>query len=225
MRIEESRWIEAFLAKTEGVSPVIELGSSTFEFRTIAKPHIDAHIHAPLRARGDTVVCTDLKAGNGIDISGDIYAPAVLAQLKAVGARTVLCCNIFEHIVDRAGFAAICDQILSPGGVMIVTVPRSYPYHLDPIDTLYRPAPEEIAELFPRYEILDAAVIKSTTHWPDAGGPLGILRDIAKSVTLRGGKEAAKARMHRLTWLFRPYTISAVALRKPAKAPSAAASA
>ena len=64
-----------------------------------------------------------------------------------MGAKCVLCCNILEHVADREAFARVCDQILSPGGTIVVSVPQSYPLHMDPIDTYYRPMPAEIAQL------------------------------------------------------------------------------
>jgi SAM-dependent methyltransferase len=161
------------------------------------------------------IVHTDLKAGEGVDISGDIYDADIQAKLRAVGAKCVLCCNIFEHIEDRAAFAEICDNILLPGGHIIISVPYSYPYHLDPIDAYYRPKPDEIASLFPGYSTLEAERLKCGSHWNDIDGAADILKAIVKSAILRGGLEASKARAHRLLWLFRPYQVSVVVLRKP----------
>lgn len=220
MRPEEAAWIGAILARLgpERVSPLLELGSSTLEFRTVEKPHIDALIHRPLRESGVRIVHADLKDGPGIDISGDIYDPAVREAVKAVGARSILCCNILEHLTDREAFLRTCDEVLTPGGVLVVTVPRSYPLHLDPIDTYYRPTPEGIIALLPDYTVIEARTIRSGSHFSDLcdrGGPLReILATIWRSLTLRGGLDRTRARLHRLTWLFRPYLISAVVLRK-----------
>ena len=216
MRPEEAEWIGRWLSKARDISPLIELGSSTRRFRTVDKPHIDSFIHAPLRDQGVKIVHTDLKAGDGIDISGNIYDPEVRAKLKAVAARCVLCCNIFEHVADREGFATICDDILLPGGQMIVSVPHSYPYHPDPIDTYYRPRPADIACLFPGYSTLDAKSLKCGSYWADLeGGAAEIVTTIVRSAILRGGVEASKARIHRLLWLFRHYQVSVVVLKKP----------
>ena len=218
MRPEEAEWIGGWLSKAGDISPLIELGSATQRFRTVEQPHIDSLIHARLRDRGVQIVHTDLKAGEGVDISGNIYDAGVRAKLKAVGARCVLCCNIFEHVEDRTGFAAICDDILLPGGQMIVSVPHSYPYHRDPIDTYYRPKPDEIACLFPGYSTLVAKCLKCGSYWNDLDGAATIVKAIAKSAILRGGVDASKARAHRLLWLFRPYQVSVAALRKPGQA-------
>lgn len=215
MRPEEAAVIGQWLSQAEDISPVVELGSSTIHFRKVEKPHIDVLVHAPLRERGLQIVHTDLKAGDGIDISGNIYDWGVRAQLKKISARSVLCCNIFEHVIDRKGFAVICDDILAPGGKMIVSVPYSYPYHLDPIDTYYRPSPTEIGNLFPGYSILKAEIVKSGSHWSDLNRLIDIPRDVVRSLLMRGGLEASKARFHRLFWLFRSYRVSIVLLQKP----------
>lgn len=217
MRFEEAEWIGRQLSKMTGkIGPVVELGSSTAVFRTVHQPHIDRFIHAPLRERGIEVVHTDLREGDGIDISGDIYDSDVRQRLIAVGARTLLCCNIFEHITDRSNFASICDEILQPGGSLIISVPYRYPYHLDPIDTMYRPAPEELVKLFPGYQVLAAERVISGSFWTDLNKRFrGVGGSLARSLAMRGGWREGLSRLHRLTFLFRPYQVSVAVLRKP----------
>lgn len=221
MRPEEAQWVGEVLARlgAERISPVLELGSSTLAFRTVEKPHIDRLVHAPLRALGVKVVHCDLKAEPGVDISGDIYDPAVREAVKAVGARCVLCCNILEHLTDREAFIRTCDEVLSPGGVLVLTVPYSYPLHLDPIDTYYRPTPEALRALLPGYALVEAKVIRSGSHLSDLRERGGAVRELLatlwRSLVLRGGVARTQARLHRLGWLFRPYLMSAVVLEKP----------
>lgn len=223
MRIEEARWIGQTLAlvPTPELDPLIELGSSTEEFRTRLQPHIDALIHAPLRSRGVRVVHSDLKSAKGVDISGDFHDPAVRSEMKAVGARAVLCCNMFEHVTDRQRLATVCNDILAPGGLLVITVPHSYPVHLDPIDTYFRPSPEEIAGLFPDYAQVAGEVISSQTFLQEfiaSSGKLATLRSILTGLlTPWRGRQRMLARVHRVLWLFRPYEVSGVVLRKPGR--------
>jgi hypothetical protein len=201
------------------VSPILELGCATLAFRTIEKPHIAQNIHDPLIRRGGRIVGTDFKQDQGVDISGDIYDPRTEAELRSVNAKTVLCCNIFEHLADRKAFAAVCDRLVPPGGRIIVTVPFSYPFHPDPIDTYFRPSPQEIAKLFPGYEIEAAQIIGSTTYGrellQERNPFLHAIKQLVRIVTLRGGFLATRGRAHRWLWLLSPYKISAVILRKP----------
>ena len=75
---------EILLAQGE-VSPLLNLGSSTREFREQAKPHIERELFAPLRAAGVSTFHSDLKQEDGVDLAGDIMDPAVRAELKAQG--------------------------------------------------------------------------------------------------------------------------------------------
>jgi hypothetical protein len=223
MRAEEAAWVGDVLSRHDvsEISPLIELGTTSKQFREVVKPHIANNIHHPQRGRGVQIVTSDLFPNDGVDIAGDIFSQKVQDQLVAVGAKCILVCNFFEHVVDAPAFARVCDQLIPSGGLAIVTVPYSYPYHLDPIDTLFRPSPEAIVPMFPGYAVLEAKIVKSTTHADDlraasSGASIlpPVVKDILKSLALRGGLQRSLARVHRLGWLFRPYTVSCVALRK-----------
>lgn len=216
MRSEEAAWIGSRLVKL-APRTVLELGSSTRAFRTLEQPHIERSLHAPLRANGTRIVHADMKAGDGIDVSGDIFDPAVQASLASVQPDAILCCNIFEHVSDRGRFAQICDSLLPPGGTLVVSVPRSFPYHPDPLDTYYRPSPEELAQLFPTYRVLDAETVTSTGYASEVPGAMAFAKTLVKIALVRGGLDATRARAHRLLWLFRPYKLSVVILQKPGK--------
>jgi hypothetical protein len=217
MRPEEAEYLGAWLSvkAPAELSPLIELGASTQAFHE-THPHVESNVLGPLAERGVRIIKTDLQPGPHIDVAGDIYDPAVQAKLKRVGAKCVLCCNIFEHVADRDTFACVCDEILSPGGTIIVSVPKSYPLHLDPIDTYYRPTPIEIARLFPGYAMLASEVVVSGTAWGDMQNPwLDVPKVIWRALLLQGGADATKARLHRLLWFFRRYQISIAVLQKP----------
>jgi hypothetical protein len=220
MRVEEAKWIGAALADLPmaRISPILELGSSTRSFRCVERPHIEEYIHRPLRERGVQIVHSDLKKGEGIDISGDIYHPETREELRKVRANCILCCNILEHVADRDKFAKICDFLLQPAGYIVITVPRSYPYHLDPIDTYFRPSAAQVADLFMGYSEIKSATIKSENYLEEilrTPNPVATaVRAWAKIASCRGGLEATKARAHRWLWLLRPYLITAIILKK-----------
>jgi predicted SAM-dependent methyltransferase len=217
VRPEEAAFLGAWLSMQHPaeLSPLIELGASTEAFLE-THPHIERHLLGPLIERGVRIVKTDIQPAPHIDIAGDIYDPAIQGKLKAVEAKCILCCNILEHVTDREEFARVCDEILSPGGTIVVSVPQSYPLHMDPIDTYYRPKPGEIAQLFPGYEVLVTATVVSGTAADDMANPwLEVPKVIRRALLLQGGVRATKARLHRLLWLFRRYRISAAVLRKP----------
>jgi len=220
MRPEEATYLGAWLSMQDPaeISPLIELGASTQAFLE-THPHVQRHLLSPLIERGVRIVKTDIQPGPHIDIAGDIYDPAAQEKLKAVEAKCVLCCNILEHVTDREAFARVCDEILSPGGTIVVSVPQSYPLHMDPIDTHYRPKPDEIAQLFSGYDVLVSETVVSGTAAGDMGNPwLEVPKVIRRALFLQGGVDATKARLHRLLWLFRRYRISVAVLRKSTSA-------
>jgi hypothetical protein len=220
MRPEEATYLGAWLSMQDlaEISPLIELGASTQTFLE-THPHVQRHLLGPLIERGVRIVKTDIQPGPHIDIAGDIYDPAAQEKLKAVEAKCVLCCNILEHVTDREAFARVCDEILSPGGTIVVSVPQSYPLHMDPIDTHYRPKPDEIAQLFSGYDVLVSETVVSGTAADDMGNAwLEVPKVIRRALFLQGGVDATKARLHRLLWLFRRYRISVAVLQKSTSA-------
>ena len=217
MRTQEAAWIGERLRTLANLNVVLNLGSGTSHFRVVSKPYIDRDIFEPLAKRGARVVHADLKSGDGIDISGDLFEPAAQQRLRDVRADAILACNIMEHLPQalRGRFPAILDSLLAPGGVLVVTVPYSYPYHADPIDTLYRPSPKELAAAFSGYEVIEARVIESESYGDEflAGGPWRMARKLVRLLVPYPPKRWL-SHAHRMLWMFRRYKLSAVVLRK-----------
>lgn len=200
------------------VSPLLNLGSSTREFREVDKPHIARELFGPLEAAGIAVVHSDLKRADGVDVAGDILDPAVQRELAGRGFKCVLLANLLEHVRDRAAVAAACEAIAGPGGLILATVPSSFPYHADPIDTGYRPSPAALGALFSGSEIVTAEEVAGRTYKEDLkvrGSSVG--REVARTLFgaliafARPRSFAAKA--HRWLWFSRPYKVSVVLLR------------
>lgn len=204
----EARWVGAALAKLpdEQLFPLLNVGSQDAAFREQRQPWIDAHVFAPLRTRGGKVVHLDLAPGDGVDITGDLLDPTVRAQLR--GFRSVLCANVLEHVPDRERFAAALVDITAPGGYLIVTVPRQFPYHPDPIDTMFRPSIEELAALFPTLEVIDAQVVRSTML-------LLFLQRLLMFRSAPPSTTSASMRNEFLRWLLRRVSATAVVFRRP----------
>jgi hypothetical protein len=204
---------------TEGnISPLLNLGSSTRAFREQAKPHIERELFAPLRAAGIEVVHSDLKQADGVDLAGDIMDPAVRASLKKRGFRSLLVANMLEHVADRAAIAAACEEIVGPGGLILATVPSSFPYHADPIDTGYRPRPAELAAAFPGCEAVFAEEVRGRTYKEEiAARGASVWSELARTLgfALIGvvRPKSFRARLSRWRWYRRPYAVSLALVR------------
>jgi hypothetical protein len=209
---EAARVCEILLGAGE-VSPLLNLGSSTREFREVAKPHIDARLFAPLCTAGVAVVHSDLKTGEGVDVAGDILDPEVRARLKAMGFRSILISNMLEHVRDRAAVAAACEEIVGAGGLILATVPSSFPYHADPIDTGYRPSPAELAAAFTGSSVLIAEELEGLTYAEQlaargASRLAEFARTILWALAFPVRPNSARARLSRWRWLNRRYRVS-----------------
>lgn len=210
--VEAARLCEILLERGD-VSPLLNLGSSTRAFREVAKPHIGERLFAPLRAAGVAVVHSDLKEGEGVDVAGDILDPAVHARLKAMGFRSILMSNMLEHVRDRAAVIAACEEIVGAGGLILATVPSSFPYHADPIDTGYRPSPADLGAAFTGSSVLISEDLKGLTYaeqlaargasvWAEFG------RTLLWALTFPVRPNSARARLSRWRWLNRRYRVS-----------------
>lgn len=171
MLIEEAQWLRTQLDSLDpgDVFPMCNIGSSTDHFRRVEQPYIDKYLFEPARARGLKVVHIDMKAAPGVDLVGDLLNPEFLRNLAGLKFKSVMCCNLLEHVTDRR---VVCDAIRSligPSGYLFVTVPHLFPYHEDPIDTMYRPTIDDVIALFPGTSIHKAAIVRASRFTSEMG--------------------------------------------------------
>lgn len=217
MRASEADVLRDVLLDHGDVSPLLNLGSSTRHFREVSQPHIQNSLFGPLEAAGVQVFHSDLKEGDGIDLAGDILDPAVVDRLAAMNFKAVLLSNLLEHVRDREAVARACERIVGPGGHILVTVPFSYPYHPDPIDTLYRPSPEQLAQLFANCELTQSRVVEDGTYAEDlrlqGRSPAKELTSLAlRWLTFFRRTRGLLSRTHRWLWYGRQYRTSVALL-------------
>ncbi len=170
MFIEESLWVKAILSNLELLagSAILDVGSSTTQFRQLEQPHIDNNVFYPLRQRGCQIYYMDSKQGDGVDIVCDIVNPNI-DPLKYIGRRfdLVICSNLLEHVLNVNRVARITSDLVKTNGYLLVTVPRLYRKHPDPIDTMFRPTIGELEKLFHSNEpafVTKAAKIITINH-------------------------------------------------------------
>jgi hypothetical protein len=161
MLVKEAEWIAGELGRiaSEDLFPLLNVGSSTMEFRTRTQPHIESLVFGPLERRGGQVWHSDIKASPGIDIVGDLSEPDIVSRVRELEIRSALVSNVLEHVRDRQGLARAVTALVPDGGYIIVTGPHRFPYHPDPIDNGFRPGPEELRPLFPGTTVVAKATI------------------------------------------------------------------
>lgn len=160
---EEAYWIKSVLLKIPlSDGNIANLGSSTKHFRTIIQPHINQNIIVPLEERGLKITNIDIKKEEGVDIQADLTSKYFSKQ---VGGKydLILCTNMLEHVESISNVIDNLVQIVNKDGYILITVPRKYPIHLDPIDNKFRPKPKEISDLFnkkTKYTIIESKIIQ-----------------------------------------------------------------
>lgn len=220
MFLSESLWIKSLLEEycTFGTT-VLNIGSSSGYFREIVQPYIHQNLIMTVTRNGGTVVNQDLRDCEGVDLPGDIYSRNILEKIKLVEADVVICSNMFEHVEDVGCFADILSSIINPGCLLIVTVPYLYPYHPDPIDNCFRPTPYEISGLFKGFIVKKTGIVESSSSYfrsiVNQGIP-GALKFILRLLLPVNGFLEWRKEWIYLRYLFRPYSVSCIALMNSA---------
>ncbi len=163
MNFLESQWLGQRLASIpdRALFPLLNVGSSTLEFRTQTQPYIEKNIFGPLRVRGGMVHHLDIKQAPGVDVVGSLLEPSLFGRIAAMQIRSIMISNLLEHVTNPQEICDAVMKILPAGGYILVSGPHYYPYHPDPIDTMFRPALAEMHAYFPGTTIIDSAIIDS----------------------------------------------------------------
>jgi hypothetical protein len=217
MLIQEARWFAEQLAlmEPEQVFPLCNVGSSTEGFRTQEQPWIDDLIFAPVIRQGHVVKHLDMKSAPGVDIVGDLGNPEFLKMISNMKFKSVFCSNLLEHLVQRDATCKTLTSIVPPGGYLFVSVPYSYPYHPDPIDTGFRPSVGELAASFPGTHIICSATVRGDTLlWLRRRHSILFTFTLLRFLIPFYKPTSWWRNKGYLPWFFRPLTASCVILQK-----------
>jgi hypothetical protein len=224
----EAEWLGTEMAAlpADRLFPLVNLGSSTAQFRERDQPWMHRSLFD--RARREDIVHVDLKADDGVDVVGSLEDDAVFAELRRRAPRSVLSSNLLEHLepARRALCCARMMELVAPGGYLIVSVPRAFPYHPDPIDTGFRPGVGELAGLFPALTLVNGAEVEAGRIW--ALLPGNVRRLAVKSVGMALGRGDAhhasvaeragapsRLRDWLVPWAWRPFRVTCLVLERP----------
>ena len=157
----ESLWFRQKLEHyLTGEDVVLNIGSNSLEFRERLQPCLELNLFAPLRERGVRVYHIDLKKQPGVDFAGDVTDPNFIRSLRKLRATAAICSNLLEHLQDRGAFARSVVDIVDGGSRIFASCPYAYPYHPDPIDTLFRPTVAELTAEFPQTVVLEGEIVR-----------------------------------------------------------------
>lgn len=217
MSPEEARWMGRRVADLPAaeISPLLNLGSSTAAYRSTVCPFIDTEIFEPLAKRGVEVIHVDMKAADGVDVVGDITTGSVQAVIRSRKPKSLICTNLLEHVTDRRIISGAIETILESGGYLFLSVPYRYPYHPDPIDTGFRPSPEQLSQEFPDLRVVDKAVVEFGNYSAQLfKHPWLIARDGYLLLAGFGKADKWRVLMSNYRFLFQSYASACVVLRK-----------
>ena len=221
MRIEEANIIRQILDRITGYRDctVVDVGSSVDSVLNRPGTFVAANEIRRVAAKENVnwLRC-DIKNGQGIDIVGDFYHESVVQQVRVRQPLAVLCANVLEHVSDVQGFADNLQRSIASGSFLVISVPKSYPFHNDPIDNLFRPDPDELGELFSSCDLVEQWTCSSGSFGNEVlNGTRGIksliseMLNIIRIIRLKGWRFL---KMSRFFWLLRNYEVTIVLLRK-----------
>jgi hypothetical protein len=215
---EEAKWLANIIysLNPNSVFPMLNIGSSNKKFREQEQPWIDELLFKPARTKGYSVIHTDIKNDIGVDIVGDLCSLDFLKKLSEMNIQSVICSNLLEHINNREEISKIISSIVPKNGYLFVTVPYKYPYHCDPIDTMFRPNIQELSSLFPDFKIVNGEIlpggylVKSTTTTPILYTLAMLIRLMLPIYQPLRWLDSLKYAL----WLFKDISVSCVVLEK-----------
>jgi hypothetical protein len=217
MLVEEALWFERRIHELdpELVSPLLNVGSSTLDFRTQSQPWIDRHIFGPMRERRQEVLHLDLQEAAGVDIAADLTLTSTRERLHGLGVRSAICSNLLEHVSDRAAVCSAITSVLPSGGYLLASCPRRYPRHDDPFDTMYRPEPAELAAEFAGMDVVASEVVSGGTYFDYLGRSYPRLaRTMARLALPFYAPGGWLSTARHASWVGRHFEASCVLLRK-----------
>src|SRR5260370_41026447 len=123
MNILESEWLGQRLASlsSDELFPMLNVGSSTEDYRTVEQPWIDANIFAPLRKRGGKIIHLDIKEGRGVDTVGGLLDPKFFDPPWHITVRSVMASSLFQYLSNQGEVSVYLLNIVPLGSYIYVS--------------------------------------------------------------------------------------------------------
>jgi len=164
---KEAKWINSQLARfslTPEPFLTLNLGSSTNQFIDTQQPYIRNQVLIPLGNLGK-LLNVDIKQSEGVDLVADFTNGKDLQSLKSLNPNLVVACNLLEHVENPYEAIEKLIQLIPKKSFLLLTGPRRFPYHPDPIDNMFRPKRRDLVKLFKdEFNIIALSIVE--------GGPV-----------------------------------------------------
>lgn len=166
MLLQESLWYKDVIRRRlPHGARVVNIGSSTKHYVEVLQPYIKQNVIDELTAKECVVTHVDIKQTEGVDMVGDIMEPDFAERVRTLEPDAIICGSVLEQVSDHNRFAQALETLLKAGALLIVSVPHSFPYHEDPIDTLYRPDVADLEAAFSRLELVEGRIVSAGRYF------------------------------------------------------------
>ena len=216
MRQEEAAVAARFIFENlnlKKLSICVNLGSGDVTRLLERKPWIEDYLFSPLRQEGIRIIHVDRLPSANIDIICDLGSPQAFDFLDQFQApRLLILANVIEHL-ERELRDNILSRIYSSmrvGDALLITVPYDYPYHPDPIDTMFRPDPSDLIKGVPLtwvgQEIVQAgSFLQEFNQMSFFKRARKLIRPLWPLQSISSWRKSLRIR-----WLFKPYRVTVV---------------
>jgi SAM-dependent methyltransferase len=147
---ENARWIRDAIAPIAlpAGARAIDVGSNTLEYRTVAQPHVESEVMAPVRGRGIEITHLDVQEAPGVDLVRDLDGVGPELADEVGRFELVLFLGSLAYVRDPVHVAEVVSALVADDGWLVATSPGSYRRTYDPHDNMLRPSPAELAAMF-----------------------------------------------------------------------------
>lgn len=218
MLYQEALWIANQMKEIGlSLSPLLNAGSSTLNFRKKEQPFIHSEIIVPFEKNGGQIIHLDMKEDEGVDMAGDLMQEDFRNEVKARKIKGVLCSNLLEQVENPQIVCDLLSEILQQEGYIILTTPKLYPYHSDPIDTMFRPNVEEVGAMFPNCTLVNGEILNmpNSSHFKTLiASPKSLFITVGRILLPFYKYESWKLMIGDIPNLFKNYQVTCVVLKK-----------
>ena len=165
MLLNEAKWINNVIAGhlNNFNGTAVNLGSSSLDFVKYNQPYIENLVLKPI-SKNFKLINVDVKVDSNIQLVADFLTDSGQKTIKELHAKVFLVSNLLEHIPLALDGINQLKKLVEPNSYLILTGPKSFPYHPDPIDNMFRPKLNEINALFEaEFRVIALDIVRNGT--------------------------------------------------------------